>query len=182
MPAITEQPSKDQQLSEALPHIRVRACAIARQLRIPREDTEDIFHQALLAFLERRDTVLDPEPWILGTVRYSCLMYWRSRRRKLYETMDAHLLATFADSAPSASATLETTEMRRESPDRPRRCWNPCRSLLAARYGNGKTPTQTASAFGYKPSGIHKILQRCCSALALALHTCGLERPTEHPR
>src|SRR5260370_2225623 len=84
--------------------------ALFAHYRVPPQDTEDILQQALLALVYQRQAIRDPESWLMGTLRNKCLLYWRERRRKLYDAVDGAVLDCMAE--PIASEQ-EDTDVRR---------------------------------------------------------------------
>src|ERR1700687_2665083 len=80
-----------------LKSVRPRMKALFAHYRVPPQDTEDIVQQALLAVLYQRHAVRDPEAWLMGTLRNKCLLYWRERRRKLYDAVDGAMLEVMAE-------------------------------------------------------------------------------------
>ena len=53
--------------------------------RIPAQDAEDLLQDALVLFITKRPQIVSPDAWLIGTLRYRCLLYWRKRRRRLLE-------------------------------------------------------------------------------------------------
>ena len=142
--------------------VRPRLKALFGHYKIPPQDTEDILQQALLALLYRPERVRDPEAWLLGTLRNKCLLYWREKKRKLYESVDTTLLERMAE--PLAPAQ-ETADLRKDLEIALGNLPERCRSLLSLRYGLGYEPPEVAEQLGYSPSSISKITTRCLHAL-----------------
>ena len=151
--------------------IKPTAIRICRRYRIPPQDAEDLIQQALIAFFDARDEVENPETWLAGTLRNHCLMYWRRRRRRLYNAVDSAILDEVADPALSKQETMELShDLGRMLGQLSSRC----QSVLQLRYGMGYRPRETAERLGYRSSSIYKILDRCLAALSRTLTVNGL--------
>lgn len=164
--------SLEQFLKDVRPKLRV----LFARYRVPPQDTEDILQQALLALIHHWETVRDPEAWLMGTLRNKCLVYWRDRRRKLYDTVDATVLEWVAKpEAPSQEQSdlwndLETLLSR--LPSR-------CQSLLWLRYRLGYNTPEIARELGYSPNSISKVTARCLASLTRELIAAGATRKRE---
>lgn len=157
-------------LEDFLKRVRPRLKAQFQRYSIPPQDTEDILQQALLALIYQRQAIRDPEAWLIGTVRNKCLLYWRTYRRKLYESVDATVLECLADPLQPAQ---ETSDVRRDLAAALQELPERCRSLLALRYGEGYEPAEVAQEMGYSQTSISKITQRCLAALTRRLVLTG---------
>lgn len=139
--------------------------------RIPSEDAEDILQQALLALLYQWERVRDPESWLFGTVRRHCLMFWRSRKRRIYSSVDATLLewlsAPVEPSQERADLICDLENLIDRLPSR-------CRTLLRLRFRMGYEPPEVARKLGYRESSIAKVTNRCLAALSRELLVSGL--------
>ncbi len=156
-----------------LRNVRPRLKSLFQRYSIPPQDTEDILQQALLAFLYQRRSIRDPEAWLLGTVRNKCLLFWRSHRRQLYQTVDAAVLECMAAPLPPEQ---ETSDLRRDLASALEALPERCRSLLWLRYNYGYEPPEVADRLGYSPSSISKVTQRCLAALTRRLVLRGVLR------
>jgi RNA polymerase sigma factor (sigma-70 family) len=138
--------------------------------RIPVEDAEDVLQQALLALIYQWAAVRDPESWLIGTLRRHCLMYWRTRRRRLYSAVDTTILEWLSQplSPPQERNDLmcDLRQMIERLPPR-------CRSLLELRFQLGYEPAEVARRLGYRESSIAKVTNRCLAALARQLLVAG---------
>lgn len=155
-----DQPQVEASLEEFLSRARPRLKALFAHYKIPVQDTEDILQQALLALLYRYEGVRDAEAWLLGTLRNKCLLYWREKRRRLYDSIDTMVLAGMAVEPAQRGADLrhDLANAIEHLPER-------CRSLLSLRFHDGYEPTELAERLGYRPSSINKITTRCIAAL-----------------
>lgn len=130
--------------------------------RIPAQDAEDLLQDTLLLFLTKRPQIVTPDAWLVGTLRYRCLLYWRKRRRRLMEAVDETLLLELAG---SAAPRQENDDLARDLSGAIGRLPDRCRSLLRLRYGLGCDDPEVAERMGYSPTGIRKIAHRCLAAL-----------------
>jgi RNA polymerase sigma factor (sigma-70 family) len=160
-------------LEEFLQSVRPRMRNLFMHYRIPPQDSEDIVQQALLALVYQRQGIRDPEAWLMGTLRNKCLLYWRDRRRKLYDAVDAAVLEFMAE--PTAPEQ-EGADMRRDLALAIERLPDRCRALLSLRYRHGYEPPELAKRLGYSPTSISKTTNRCLAALTRQLAAIGLGR------
>lgn len=172
-----DQPQVEVSLEQFLKRVRPRLKTLFARYRIPPQDTEDILQQALLALVYQRQTIRDPEAWLVGTLRNKCLLYWREHRRKLYDAVDAAVLECMAE--PMAPAQ-EGLDLRRDLANAIERLPERCRSLLSLRYRQGYEPPELAQRLGYSPASISKITTRCLAALTHHLVGTGSRKKTDH--
>jgi RNA polymerase sigma-70 factor (ECF subfamily) len=173
-----DQPQVEVSLEQFLKRVRPRLKTLFARYRIPPQDTEDILQQALLALVYQRQTIRDPEAWLVGTLRNKCLLYWREHRRKLYDAVDAAVLECMAE--PMAPAQ-EGLDLRRDLANAIERLPERCRSLLSLRYRQGYEPPELAQRLGYSPASISKITTRCLAALTHHLVGTGIcRKKTDH--
>jgi len=156
-----------------LSQVRPRLKVLFAYYKIPSQDTEDILQQALLALLYRYDGVRDPEAWLLGTLRNKCLLYWRQRRRALYEAVDTAVLERMAEPQPPAQ---EGADLRSDLANALESVPPRCRSLLRLRFRQGYGRPELAERLGYSPASISKITTRCLDALTRFLVQAGGRR------
>jgi RNA polymerase sigma factor (sigma-70 family) len=162
----------DTSLEEFLRTVRPRLKALFARYHIPPQDTEDILQQALLALVHQHPVVRDPEPWLLGTLRNKCLLYWREHRHRLYEAVDAAVLELMARPMPPAQ---ETTDLQRDLANAIEQLPERCRSLLSLRY-QGYEPQEIAARLGYSQGSVSKVTKRCLAMLTRRLLASGLPR------
>lgn len=156
-------------LEELQPKLR----AILSRFRIPAADAEDVVQQGLLALVYQWDEIHDPETWLTGTLRHKCLRYWRERKRRLYEAVDATCLDWVADGGHRAQEHLELrcdleTMIGRLSPR--------CREMLRLRYSLGYDAPEVSERTGYRPSSVNKVTSRCLEALYGEMLASGYSR------
>jgi RNA polymerase sigma factor (sigma-70 family) len=166
-------------LEQFLDHVQPQLKLLFARHRIPAQDTEDILQQTLLALVYQWNNVRDPEAWLFGTVRNKCRLYWRDRRRTLYEAVDAAVLEWLAAPQPPAQEKQSLWSDFETLVDRlPERC----RNVLRMRYGLGYDPPEIADHLGYSRASISKVTTRCLAALTHQLVGDGLTRRTPRGR
>lgn len=168
-----DHPQEEPSLEQFLDQVRPRLRTLFARYRIPPQDTEDILQQALLALVYQWQNVRDPEAWLFGTLRNKCLLYWRDRRRKVYDAVDAQVLEWMAE--PMAPAQ-EDADLERDISTVISRLPDRCRTLLRLRYRLGYDSLEVARHLGYSPSSISKVTTRCLSALLRHLTAAGLRK------
>lgn len=170
--------STDWSFDELLVTLKGRLERILFRYQIPPEDSEDVLQEALLTLIYKRPKIRDPEAWLLATLRNRCLMYWRSKRSRLYDAVDANILELMAKPVGTAQERFDVqADLARaisELPDR-------CQSLLRLRYGLGYEPAEVAERMGYQASSIRKITSRCLDALNRQLGVSGFLRGSDEP-
>ena len=154
-----------------LDRLQPKLRSVLARFRIPLEDAEDLLQQSYLAYLYKQDTVRDPEAWLVGTLRNRCLMYWRGRRRRLYEAVDTAILESLAE---PRRPTQEVQDLCRDVEGLISQLPDRCRSVLDLRYRLGLEPSETADRLGYQSSSIYKITGRCLAALTRLMISTGL--------
>jgi len=174
----------DQQQAEIslepfLKSVRPKLRVLFARFRVPPQDTEDILQQALLALVHQWDTVRDPEAWLIGTLRNKCLVYWRERRRKLYDAVDSTVLEWVAKpQAPSQERSDLWSDLETLLSRLPSRC----QSLLWLRYRLGYDTSEIARELGYSSNSISKVTARCLASLTRELIAGGTARRREPDR
>lgn len=168
----------DRQFGEAsldafLKRIKPKLRTLFSRYRVPPQDTEDILQQALLALVYQWETVRDPDAWLIGTLRNKCLLYWRERRRKLYDAVDAAVLEWVAEpQAPSQERADLWNDLATVISQLPCRC----QSLLWLRYRMGYEPPEIAERLGYSRTSISKVTTRCLAELTRELVANGVTK------
>lgn len=164
-------------LEDVLESLKPKARRIFARYRIPPADAEDLLQESFVVFLHKQHIVLNTEAWLVGTLRKRCLVYWRTRRRRLYNAVDTAILESIAQAeGPSQESTDLTKDLSCALSSLSERC----KSILRLRYGLGCTPIETAERMGYRRSSIYKVMERCMAALTTRLVASGLleERET----
>lgn len=159
----------DQFLQKVEPKLK----RILSTYRIPVDDAEDVLQQSLLALVYQWDRVREPETWLIGTLKRNCLMYWRTNRRRIYQSVDSTLLELLSEPvAPSQERTDLLCDLESLLGRLPSRC----RQLLHLRFQLGFDPLEAARRLGYRASSMGKITNRCLAALSRELLAVGLTR------
>jgi RNA polymerase sigma-70 factor (ECF subfamily) len=162
---------KGEWVEEVLRRVEPRLVGLFGRYRVPTQDAEDLLQEALLALVAKPDAIRCPETWLLGTLRNRCLLYWRKRRRQLYETVDATILELVASPGTPAQEQADVSSDLRNLISRlPERC----QSIFRLRYGLGCERSEVATQLGYQQSSIRKVTLRCLSALSRQLTASGL--------
>jgi RNA polymerase sigma factor (sigma-70 family) len=161
-----DQPSSAQarvSLEEFLVAVRPGLTRVLNHYAIPPEESQDVLQQALLALVFRWHSIHDPERWLTATLRNHCRAYWRRRRYRLYEAVDATVLEVLArpQSPPQEGRELwsDFESLLDELPER-------CRKVLKLRYELGLKPAEIARRLGYTLAGVRKTTHRCLAALS----------------
>ena len=137
---------------------------------VPAQDAEDLLQDVLLVYLLKRDEIASPRPWLLATLRNRCLKYWRSRRRRLIESVDEGLLEELAGGSRGAQ---ETQDLRRDLSNALSHLPVRCRSILRLRYGLECGGDEIAERLGYRANTVRQATLRCLSALSHRLMSTG---------
>jgi len=152
----------DQALPALLESLKPKIDRILWHHRIPPQDCEDLVQEILVSFVRRYDQIENPEAWLVTALKNQCRLFWRRRRRRLYQVVDEVLLDVLAKPAePQAERDSCARDLDRLIAKIPERC----RQVLRLRYGLQLTPKELASELGYCHSSISNIVRRCLSAL-----------------
>ena len=163
-------------LEDLLETLKPRFGATMARFGIPPQDAEDLLQQTLLTYLYKQDSVHDPAKWMMGTLRNKCLIYWRKRRRRLYDSVDAALLQSLAE---PEGPPQERLDLRSDVNGVLNALPSRCQSLLRLRYRLDYDPAEAADEMGYSRSGIYKVLDRCIAAFTRKMVSTGLaEEPS----
>ena len=159
-------PPSSEWLAEALSNALPQVQSVFRRFHVPVADRDDVLHDALLALLRNSESVEDPPAWLVGTLKFKCLRYWRSRRRCLYDAVDRGLLESLdtpARECPERDAANSELHAALAKIDRR------CRNVLELRYFAGCKAKELAERTGYRASSVGKITSRCIGALSRQL-------------
>jgi RNA polymerase sigma-70 factor (ECF subfamily) len=170
-----EQRRSPDELPDLVVRLEPQIAAVFSRFHVARQDAEDILQDVLLQYILRCQTIVSPESWLMGTLRNSCLLYWRRRRRALLEAVDSGLLVALAG---TERAKQENDDLSRDLSRAVGRLPERCRSLLKLRYRLGCNDPEVADQLGYSPTGIRKITQRCLLALTSQMLQSGFSAAT----
>jgi len=167
---IPDRSSTAEDISQVLGRVRSALERVLGSYDIPPEDAEDVLQDTYLTLLYKWEKVQCPEAWLVGTLRKKCIMYWRKRRKRIIDGMDAAILELLSEpERPSQERQDLSRDFDRvlgRLPDR-------CQRLLRLRYGLGLGPSEVAERMGYQPSSIRKITSRCLTNLSKELTAVG---------
>lgn len=156
-PASSEEP-----LEAVLERLRPRLSRVLGLYRIPGQDAEDVLQDALFVALEKWETVRQKDLWLLGTVRYKCILYWKRRKARREEAMEAPVLESLAEPQRPPQERLELLQqieiMTGFLEDHHR-------EALWLRYGLGFKTAEVAEHMGYGHSNMRKLLGRSLARL-----------------
>ncbi len=169
--ATADHSDSSQELEQIVERLKPKARSIFARYRIPPADADDLLQETFVVFLHKQDSIHSPEAWLVGTLRKRCLVYWRSRRRRLYNAVDTAILESVAQAEGPAQ---EDADLSADLGCAIGTLSSKCRSLLQLRYGLGCTPLETAARMGYRRSSIYKVMERCLAALTSRLVASGL--------
>lgn len=159
------------ELEAIVERLKPKARRIFARYRIPPADAEDLLQETFVVFLHKQESIRSTEAWLLGTLRKRCLVYWRTRRRRLYNAVDSAILESVARAEGPAQ---EDSDLSSDLGCEIGKLSSKCRSLLQLRYGLGCTPLEAAARLGYRRSSIYKVMERCLAALTTRLVQSGL--------
>ncbi len=155
-------------------HLQPRMVEILSRFEIPVDDAESILGELFLTLQVHRDSILQPDRWLLASLRIRCARYWRRRRENLCLSIDSGLLSLF--SSPEVPED-EKIQVRRRLVQLGGRLSATCRNRLASRYGLTFPESATPEARAASPlrSLLDDPLLRCLAALTRRL---ALDLPT----
>lgn len=174
------EPRSEDSFEEILRSLRPSLKGILARRHIPYEDAEDLVQNAFLAYLRKADTVRNPHTWIKGALDKECLMYWRSRGRRLYDSVDQALLELVTDH----QGTQQERHVLLNRLDSVIADLHPrCQSILRLRYRLGCDRAEIAAQTGYREGSVDKIARRCLTALSQRLlRSRRLDKEPRHGR
>lgn len=140
--------------------------------RIPAEDAEDLLHDALTRYLDSSEPISEPVGWLVATVKYASLMYWRKRRRRVVEQLDDAIAENLvANDCPLEARLGLSADLARHL----ERVGAKCRRLLRLRYGLGFDPNELADELGYRLDSVHRVTRRCLDSMADRMSRAGYD-------
>lgn len=166
-------PNEQPLLEDILREVQPKLVQILGRYRIPSQDADDVLQETFLTLVHKREVVRNPEAWLIVTLRNRCLIYWRKKRKHLYQAVDTAILELLSEpEAPQQAKSdlrFDLDRLLARLPDR-------CRSLLKLRYGLGCSSSEVAERMGYRQSSIRKVTSRCLAALTRELLQAGFTR------
>lgn len=174
--SVLDEPDAQLSIEELFEKLQPKLRRIFSRFRLPPEDAEDVLQQSFLDLVYKQSQVYNPEAWLVATVRNRCIMYWRKRRRQIWDAVDSAMLDLIAQpEAPGQKQVALRQDLQRVLARLPERC----RSVLVLRYGLGYRSREVADLLGYQPSSIRKVTSRCIAALTRELVSSGFEELEE---
>ena len=157
----------DRKTEELLRRVAPRLRAILARYRIPHPDGEDVLQDALVLLIRKGDDLRDPEAYLVTTLQYRCLMFWRSQARRRHEATEAEALEALAKPQPPAQeAAGLRLDLRRVLADlSPGR-----RQLIHLRYGLGYTAREVAAQLEVEPEAIRQRSIQARNLFAQEIH------------
>lgn len=152
--------------TESRPQVR----AILANARVPPEDGEDLLQDILTRFLGLQYQVRDPVAWLVTSVRFAVLSYWRARRTSALKQFDQILENRLAADPVDRVWRCDVERCLEEMSEQ-------CREMIRLRYGLGLEPIEVAPRIGYTTRGVRKVTRRCLDGLAARLTEGGYEWP-----
>lgn len=165
-------PQEHASLEELLRDIQPKLTQILGRYRIPTQDADDVLQETFLTLIHKREVIRNPEAWLVVTLRNRCLIYWRKKRKHLYQAVDTAILELLSEPEPPSQ---KKTDLRYDLDRLIGRLPQRCQSLLRLRYGLGCSSSEVAERMGYRQSSIRKVTSRCLAALTKELLQAGFD-------
>lgn len=166
MTHLDDEPQTPLSVEDLFERVQPRIGRIFARFRLPVEDAEDILQQSFLDLVYKQGQIYNPEAWLVATVKNRCLVFWRRKRRQLWEAVDQAVLELLAEPAsPGQGGAALRHDLERLLGRLPERC----RNVLVLRYKMGYRPREVADLLGYQPTSIRKVTSRCIAALTREL-------------
>src|SRR5436305_15037768 len=87
------EPSLEEILGKTVPKLK----KVLSRYRIPAQDAEDILQDTFLIMVSKLGSIRNPEAWLVGTLAYRCIIYWRRQRSRLLDPVDSPILELLAE-------------------------------------------------------------------------------------
>ncbi len=143
----------EKQAEDLLRRIAPRLRAILARHRIPHPDGEDLLQDALVLLIRKGDTLRNPEAYLISTLQYRCLMFWRSHARRRQEATESATLEALAKPQPPAQEAAGLRhDLRRVLADLP----PGRRRLIHLRYNLGYTVREVAAQLEAEPEAVRQ--------------------------
>ena len=169
----TQTETLEQTLPGLLESLKPKIDRILWHHRIPPQDCEDLIQEILVSFVRRYDHIENPEAWLVTALKNQCRLFWRKKRRLIYQAVDDVLLDVLAEAVePDTERQVWAREVEHLLTKIPERC----RRILQLRYKLELTPKELAAELGYCYTSVSNIVRRCLSVLTDRLMDAGLKR------
>lgn len=174
--SLLDEPQDPVSVGDLFEKLQPKLKRVFGRFRVPPEDAEDILQQSFLDLVYKKDQIYNPEAWVVATVRNRCIVYWRKRRRQIWDAVDSAMLELLAQpEAPGQKEVALRRDLEKVLSKLPKRC----RNVLILRYGLGHRSREVAELLGYQPSSIRKVTSRCIAALTRELVDSGFKELEE---
>lgn len=174
--SLLDEPQDPVSVGDLFEKLQPKLKRVFGRFRVPPEDAEDILQQSFLDLVYKKDQIYNPEAWVVATVRNRCIVYWRKRRRQIWDAVDSAMLELLAQpEAPGQKEVALRRDLEKVLSKLPKRC----RDVLILRYGLGHRSREVAELLGYQPSSIRKVTSRCIAALTRELVDSGFKELEE---
>jgi RNA polymerase sigma factor (sigma-70 family) len=170
--------SSGEPLEVVLQRLRPRMARVLGAYRIPCQDADDVLQDALFVALEKWETVRRKELWLLGTVRYKCILYWKRQKARREEAMEVPDLESLAEPQRPAQERLELLQQIEIMTGF---LGDHHREALWLRYGFGFKTAEVAEEMGYCHSSMRKLLGRSLARLQRRLDRAPSPAPRPGP-
>jgi RNA polymerase sigma-70 factor (ECF subfamily) len=174
--SLLDEPDAPFSIGDLFEKLQPKLRRVFSRFRVPPEDAEDILQQSFLDLVYKQRQIYNPDAWMVATVRNRCIVYWRKRRRQIWDAVDSAMLELLAQpEAPGQRQVALREDLEKVLSRLPQRC----RSVLVLRYGLGYRSREVAELLGYQPSSIRKVTSRCIAALTRELVDSGFSEIEE---
>lgn len=146
-------PVPDRETEELLRCVAPRLRAILARHRIPHPDGEDVLQDALVLLIRKGETLRDPEAYLVSTLQYRCLMYWRKQGRRRHEAMETVALETLAAPEPPGQ---ERANLKHDLRRAFAHLSKARKRLVRLRYVLGYTVREVAAHLGAEPESVRQ--------------------------
>jgi RNA polymerase sigma factor (sigma-70 family) len=155
--------------------VRPKLCRLLASLDVPVEDSEDLLHDSLVALLDHwqeMGEVVNPEAWLLGTLRITILQYWRRRKRqrRLLLLLSRVLAASEPPPQERQDAARDVAALTADLS--PRDCL-----ILDTCHGLVLKPREAAEILGCQPDSVRKLSRRALAKVRRQLPAPLAPRP-----
>ncbi|MBV8201896.1 MAG: sigma-70 family RNA polymerase sigma factor [Acidobacteria bacterium] len=158
---------------------RPKLCRLLASLDVPVEDSEDLLHDSLvklLAHWREIDGIVNPEAWLLGTLRLTILQYWRRRKRqrRVLTLLSRAMAASEPPPQERQDAARDVAALTADLS--PRDCL-----ILGTCHGLDLKPREAAEVLGCQPDSVRKLSRRVLAKVRRQLPAspaAGSARPT----
>ncbi|HEV3457421.1 MAG TPA: sigma-70 family RNA polymerase sigma factor [Thermoanaerobaculia bacterium] len=146
------------EILDLLKAARPKLCRLLASLDVPVEDSEDLIHDSLVALLDHWQEivgVVNPEAWLLGTLRITILQYWRRRKRQRRMLLLLSRVLAASEPPPQERQDAARDVAALTADLSPRDCL-----ILGTCHGDVLKPREAAEILGCQPDSVRKLSRR----------------------